>query len=309
VTVSSLLSVDPPTRSPADQLLHTSHRYLLPVISGVCIALGGIVLYRGTGIPGLVDPLALLSLGAVTLASSLAYLRSRYPRTVTPGPGPDGGFVDSMQSQSAPISAVDPPTLQWEDLFYGRFETPARGSETATSLRVLFTPTSAAEQLWVHWLPTDVGQLPTELIGPIPESALLAPESEAVLLPPTSVGEVELLRELPELDRSQILDSPPQSTRPVWVGVPRPADRVPAVPDLRPSTGILSPGVDPPGGVEPRVTPQNDPTVPHWMRSILAEATNPVPPHLRSGTLASLSVRPDLPVGFCPDSVPGPTLP
>ncbi len=174
VTASSSSGVNGKHRSPSGPLVDASHRYFLPVVSGLCIFLGGVLLFRGPESLGKYPPLAILALGTGCLVSSLAYLGWKHPKVDPPLAMARAPVLDIGPALCSECSAPIPPSLGWEDLFYGRYEVPARGDGTATALRVLFTPTSAADQLWIHWLPTEVGQFPSELIGPIPESSVLS---------------------------------------------------------------------------------------------------------------------------------------
>jgi hypothetical protein len=253
-----------------------AHRYVLPVVSGVCVLLGGVLLFRGPEPIGPYPSLAILALGTGSLLSSLAYLRWKHAK-----PDPAHSTVRTPVLAVGPVLCSEcsepiPPSLEWEDLFYGRYEVPSRGDGTAAALRVLFTPTSAADQLWTHWLPTEVGQLPAELLGPIPESAYYSPEPALSTAPVGPTPEPAFLPGSPPIDPKQPLApgqaSTPESVAPDLpdlmspVSVPQPA------PPKRSPTSPTLPGAK--SAVEGEETPR-------WMRSILAEAMNPVPPHLR----------------------------
>jgi hypothetical protein len=289
-----------------DGLVHASHRYLLPVLSGLCFFLGGVLLLRGPGALGRWVPLALAILGSGTLATSLVYLRWRYPREMNARPTPVAveGFPPSIVDP--PSSVPAPPSLEWEDLFYGRYEFPSRGEGASATLRVLFTPTSAADQLWVHWLPTDVGNLPSELIPPIADSAYFPSEAEVRLspdeveLPPTST--------LPEFEVGVVLDPP----WPLEEGGSFNGDVAHAFDtESLPSGESINAGAEQPTAptCEPAPPPKLVSETPHWMRTILAEATNPLPPHLRTDSVSKSRKTPTTLSGPGPLAPVGPTGP
>jgi hypothetical protein len=284
VTVSSSSGLVRPHRFRWDRLVHASHRFLLPVLSGGCFFLGAVLLIHGPGALGRYAPLVFLVLGTVTLANSLAYLRGRYAEARIMGGNSESAASDTGSSDSSQRPSAAPPSLEWEALFYGRFEVPSRGEGTAFPLRVLFTPTSAADRLWVHWLPTEVGHLPMELATPFPSSAYLPSPSEvAPIQPPSSVG-------LPpddggsELEVAIILDPvlPPAGVQETSTRETTEGPIVLAVLEKPPAPS--DPPTPPPAALGAERPWKAEPGTPHWMRSILAEATNPVPPHLRSDT-------------------------
>jgi hypothetical protein len=259
-----------------ERFLQTSHRLLLPVLSGLCLFVSGALLVRVPGTLGLTAALAVVGLAGGAIASSFAYHRWRraaplvQPLSLPASPGGSPG--------PCPQCATPVPSLEWEDLFLGRFEARARATETAGPVRMLFTPTSASDQLWVHWLPAEVGQLPAALIGPIAASAYYPSESDdltaAVTLRPTPDVEVRVGPTLAttdpssEVERSFVLEvSPPPPLPPV-----PPPSRSPR------ATAV---------GAGSTADPSTE--TPLWMRSILAEALNPIPPHLRAGPAATLA--------------------
>jgi len=171
--------------------------------------------------------------------------------------------------------------LEWEDLFFGRFEARARAAETAGPLRTLFTPTAAGEQLWVHWLPTEVGQLPVELIGPLAETAFYPPVPEdltASLIPEFSVSSGDDI-EAPAVPEYAL--RPPAPRSPTKPPSPSELDFIP-VPPAPPRYSPPSEAVADPLRLPPEISNASSGQTPLWMRSLLAEALNPIPPHLRN---------------------------
>jgi hypothetical protein len=191
--------------------------------------------------------------------------------------------------------AASVPSLEWEDLFFGRFEARTRDSGGASPARVLFTPSSAADQLWVHWLPTAMGELPADLIAPLAESAYFGPELDTLVTggepPATSVPEPFL--------------HPAPTVAPA-VRQPEPA--APPAPPAPPLSKHADSGTIPPAKLPASQTAPTPPPTPHvapsceveppkWMRSILAEAMNPIPPHLRSASDDSMPSAVSAPAG------------
>jgi hypothetical protein len=292
VTVSSMPEDPSPRRLRWDHLLHASHGYLLPVLSGLGFVLGGILLVQGPATLGRLAPLAFLAFGVGAFIGSVAYRRGKgfsgSTGVVTPPPGASFNPAPVCSQCAGSIR----PAVDREDFFRDGFLVSSPGGKAAPTLRVLFSPTSAADQLQVHWLPSVVGELPSELTGPIPETAYFPPDAESPLAsadlapgmspvydpqdpvetvaldPPLSPGTNELSRlEAPDLTAIPVLTGPDSSRE-----------------DDRPSPAVAPP-----------------PETPRWMRSILAEAMNPVPPHLRSedgafdGRATALRAGPDSP--------------
>jgi hypothetical protein len=264
-----------------DDVVHASHRYVLPVLSGICFVFGAVLLLRGPGALGAYAPIALLILGASALASSLAYLHWRY------APVPPGKtLVPAVRSvPDGCIRCARTGTLkaEWEDLFFGRFEALTRGEGSrASPQRVLFTPTSAADQLWVHWLPTAMGELPTELIGPIPETAYFPNNPDLSRTSTTSCEELP-----PEVETlgpgvTVILDPPlPPMERP---GMPD-SSRVGPVSPISTTDASERPSPSSDASFRADHIEHRAPAArvtPRWLDSVLAEANNPMPPHLRA---------------------------
>jgi hypothetical protein len=316
VTVSSTIRGPRALQSPPDLLVHTSHRYVLPILAGLSLFLGGLLLLQGSD--GLV-PLSVavfLSLGVAALGCSVAYLRWRAKRVeVSLGPTAPAS-TDVLPTLCSQCSGAVPPTLEWEDLFYGRFESPVRAGGAAGSSLVMFTPTSASDRLWVHWLPTEVGQFPVELVGAIAETAYMPPSPDAPLKTESPLEVLPPIYAAPVLGGALVFDPPSDPSLETGVTASPSA----SAPSARTQQGpIFSPPG--PGGVSsanPTVVPPPtaDPEPPRWMRTILAEALNPVPPHLReetsgvSGGIGTSRARPDLaipPVALVPseESTPG----
>jgi hypothetical protein len=240
-------------------MVHASHRYVLPVVSGLAFFLGGISLVRDPeGLTGLV-PFAFFALGSVTLATSLGYALLRItqpaPASVPATPPPAYLPVDEVDLPEAD----DNVTVSWEDQFYRRFDLPDGLRASSRSARVLFTPTSAADQLWVHWLPAEVGELPVELIPPIAESAFFPSAESSAEAFPLDIATVE----------------PAQMG--MQLTIPTVADRVVVRPRVEERTGPF-------GEIPESTSAHKTPETPAWMRAVLAEALNPIPPHLRQGT-------------------------
>ncbi|MCI4373374.1 MAG: hypothetical protein L3K02_07020, partial [Thermoplasmata archaeon] len=226
MTASSISGVGEPSVLEWGPLSHVSHRVVLPLLSGLSFLLVCVLLFWGPQALGRYVFLAFFALGAGTLGCSLAYLRRRRwalaEGTLRTAPTPP----DRPTSVCPQCSGTAPPSLEWEDLFYGRFDVAPRAGGTAGSLRVMFTPTSAADQLWVHWLPTEVGELPSELIAPIPESAYYPPEPGVEPDPSSADPALTPVYDVPELGGAVLWDSP---TRPGDAGAmvaPSPTEAV-----------------------------------------------------------------------------------
>jgi len=202
-----------------------------------------------------------------------------------------------------------PASLEWEDLFYGRFEVPSRGEGTAASLRVLFTPTSAADQLWVHWLPTEVGRLPGEVVAPIAHTVYFPSDAEVLSVPPKLETGLPPIYERPEGGAADVLDPQISSVDAAEVLTLEAAElpsvvSAPVTASVTPVLPIFTSGA--------RGTPrasEGETEIPHWMRSILAEATNPVPPHLRTDPGPATEPAPDPPIALGFTGPAGPSGP
>ncbi len=268
----------------SERFVSGPHGYLLPVLFGVCLFLGGLLLL-GPGAIGEVSSLAFVALGGGVLTGSLAYFLRKGSGTLellrSPNPIPVLSEV-----ADCPRCAAAPASLEWEDLFFGRFEARARSEETAGPVRTLFTPTAAGEQLWVHWLPAGVGQLPVELIGPLAESAYYPTESDdltAALVPEfTAISGCDLEESAVTGGARGALAPDSQARPPNPSGMdPIPPPRTPPFASL-PVTGRAH---SIPRPTEGTAGPETQ--TPKWMRSILAEALNPIPPHLRNDPAAT----------------------
>jgi hypothetical protein len=264
------------TAERGERFFHGARRHLLPVLSGLGLLVGVVLLVRYPSDTVLGSALATVGVGGTAVVCALAYLRSNRlgmaASISSPAPAPPTASSAVCSQCSAPL-----PSLEWEDLFLGRFEDRARGAEATGSLRTMFTPTSAGDQLWVHWLPAEVGQLPAELIGPIASSANFSPELEDL----TSA----LVPQAPASSRAEEYGSVPFEPESVPT-TPGPAVELPTsfVLERSPSSSVP---IDPlSGSFLPEQTGGERPSLatsepPLWMRSILAEALNPIPPHLR----------------------------
>jgi hypothetical protein len=262
----------------------------LPGLSAASFVSGGAALAFRSGPAFDLAGVTLLSVGVGSLLRSVA---SRLGQPIASLPVPEGER-DSTVAEGALCAQCASPIapLNWEGRFVGRFD-PTVGA-AGDSVRVLFTPTSAADQLWVHWLPAEVGQLPSELIGPIAESAHF-PEA------PPGVGPLRegLAEELTVADPPAAIEF----SNPVSPGTLTPFGELTGpIPwetsaRISPSLDILpAPGPSPPHPKPPRVTPApTSAEPPLWMREILAEAMNPIPPHLRPELPPPLQSRSETP--------------
>jgi hypothetical protein len=262
-----------------ERLVHASHRFYLPVLTGLCLFSGGVLLARDPGDTSELAAVALFGLGAGALVSSLAYLQWR--SSVRSGSGNllAAPAVAPTREDYLPIPDTS-STPEWEDRFVRRFEPRGQTAQTSGPLYAVFTPTPEGDRLWVCWLPNEVGELPIELIGPIASSdaAVIERDEWTPAVGADSSGPEE---PSPGGTAEVPLETSAQVISPASVDLP--ADAYESVTDPPVLDSISLPTRSPTTvgdrTAAQRVQPSSE--APHWMRSVLAEALNPVPPHLR----------------------------
>jgi hypothetical protein len=263
-----------------DRIVHASHRFFMPVLTGLCLFSGGLLIARAPGPYSEIAAVAVFGLGIGALLNSIAYLQWRsgfHGASADPATFP----AESLASEEYLPIPDTTPGAEWEDRFVHRFEPRGQTAESTGPLHAVFTPTADGDRLWVRWLPNEVGQLPSELIGPIASSdaAVLDAEDWA-----TGVGGGN--------PGSEPLSFHPSS------GIHRPESQLwDSTPSVEGALSSLNePGLPVPGALpmlsqtssdeRPEVRAEQTSTeAPPWMRSILAEAANPIPPHLRGTRL------------------------
>jgi hypothetical protein len=222
-------------------------------------------------------PFALLTLGGGTLGTSVAFLLSRRTSGGTAGPGHE---IPPRPTSGRCVDCGS--TLTYEEWSSdGPSGSPPSGYDRPLprAVRLVASGTSPGDQLWVHWLPTEVGHLPVELVGPVPETAFIERPPGAFVPFPEKEPEFSVLE-------TQLLPSPPPflvkhrpdplvDEAPPWEGDP-PLPRLP----IAVTSSNASP-LDRNTGGAPPTRPPAGPPPPKWLEAVLAEALNPLPPHLR----------------------------
>jgi hypothetical protein len=252
-----------------------SHWFVLPLTGAVSFGIG-LSLVFGLKLPFAgYAPLLLVVLGVGAIASALAGLatRSAHPADVARSPAPvvSESWVicpscSARSSAAAPHADLPPvrdaPPISWL--------LPAHSQDSG--------PPGAGDALWASWIP-DVGKMPVDLIGPVPETAYvphregtprLYEEGEPVVLElPTAGGIAGAVATGVTLEAAVRADSPELAPSLLDEVAAEVEETIPAV---------VSEPIDAGDGIS--VTDLTIGDVVLW------EALNPTPPHLRSGTAA-----------------------
>lgn len=255
---------------------HHSHRYVLPVVGGSLLAIGGGLAFDPPLLGHAYAPAVLAILGAGALATGLASHAVRRPASVaTPPPArsaPSESWVvcPSCNARTPEREGEPGPRPWWESQPPASFIAPG--------------PADPADLLWGTWVPS-VGRMPVDLIGPVPETAFvlhragfprLYEEGEPVIARLPSEKEEEPAPPVPTSAPA------PESYGPVlplteeeledWACVPV---AVPAAPAIVGASALPSlPALPAPTGV------------PETLGPVWHEAINPTPPHRRPARAA-----------------------
>lgn len=263
----------------------------VPAVAAIALGVAGSAGAR-VPVPVLGD-LALMVVGVGVLATDLAVRRRRQLRRLR----------DSSGAARAALSRPDGS---------GRIGTPAStrmpvpfaGTGAHSHLPVLSASTVAGERLWATWRSVQPSHLPVDLVGPVPETAYVAPRSGGFVPFPGKEPELSRvpapthlrpgrLSVVAPADTSAVepwdLALPAIGTRPDFAAfetMAAPAPWGPAGNDVgAPGTACGASG-GPTEGMVPRMRAVSSPgtgfeTVEEWVRW---EASAPMPPHLRGPT-------------------------
>jgi hypothetical protein len=251
-----------------------AHRCFLPTASAAGLGVAAALALGGPRSLDLYAPWAIAALGGGALATTLGYYRWRdrvarsaaasAPRTRPPPPPP------------SPLRAKLDAEREWKDLVHRAWHTAV--PVPALSLSPIVPPVHpSGDELWTHWQPGAVGELPVALVGPVPETAWFptAP-GERPAFPDKEPGFIVVDGEIVPLPEGM----PPKLRSDDPGGIPRP----------------YSAAEDPPSGPIPAGCGVSWPDAPGlgalggWDESmfsgstldpLLFEALHPLPPHLR----------------------------
>lgn len=250
-------------------------RYVGPFATGAGLTIGGTVL--GTILEGLrlSGPEALLVLGAGALAGSITVLGSTRPRPVEVIPSASHPAVPESIVCSRCSNSV--PAHEWAEIVRRAWHTAGPGPR-APAKGVAASVEAPGDQVWGQWAAQEVGRLPVELVGPVPETAWIPP----------SVGGI-----VPFPDREPTLRVVDDRLVPIEPGF---SDMAPETEFASTAGGMALPALLPtfqPSSEFPPSTGSDLTMVPGGFSAfepdlsfdwITAEALHPVPPHLRTGT-------------------------
>ncbi|MCI4326711.1 MAG: hypothetical protein L3K16_03625 [Thermoplasmata archaeon] len=253
-----------------------AHRYFLPAASAAGLGIASALALGGPRSIGLSAPWALAALGGAALATTLGYHRWREhvarsaaastSRTRPPPPPP------------TPIHAKLDAEREWKELVH-------RAWHTAVPLPAVATPPSvpplrpAGDELWSHWQPGVVGELPVALVGPVPETAWFptAP-GEIPAFPDKEPGFIVLHGEivpLPEgMPPKQPLEEPVAEPHRSAKGTELILDPLPAGCEI---SWPGAPGLGGASGTDDGIS------IGSGLDPMMFEALHPLPPYLRAG--------------------------
>ena len=254
---------------------HASHRYVLPTAAAAGLALGGALAVGAPLTLSEYAPAALLTLGSVSLGSSLLYLGWKRH---SDRPGPSGSRVTvRAPAVPCPRCVESDARREWGDLVRRAWHTAVPDPLEASPLEGPWTP-RPGDQLWETWSHEEGGRLPVALVGPVPETAWTRPSAGAFVPFPEKEPTLIVIDGILSPVPSPQGNSPPAGPT-VLPGTERagPEGTVPDSPDDQRT-------LDDPAGPAPltygfdlgQLAPSLD-----WLT---LEALHPVPPHLRGPT-------------------------
>jgi len=254
-----------------------SHRLAMPAAGGAAVGIGA-ALAAGVRSPiGAWGPFACVAAGTAALGTAVAlhFFRERRDPEAPAIPAPAAGDDEVPEPAS-------PPNLQG-DRRPRTALTPAGARVSAYPVQghpVLSLSTSPGDMVWSHWIRTEPDHLLVPLVGPVPETAFIAPKpgEPAPFAEKEPSLTIDSQHHLVPLPSSESLPGP--GPYPVEL-----LDRwFPPDPSASTSSGALGPmgpdvsSIAPPGPHDVFGFPPS-PGSPHF--DVHYEAITPVPPHLR----------------------------
>lgn len=252
----------------------SAHRYLLPIASAAGLGLAGAAVLGAPREVVAYAPWALAALGTGALATSLGYARWR--SHLARLPPPTVRAPASRPRASARPRAEPDVEREWIDLV-------RRSWHTALAVPSGRTPRSssaatAGDELWSHWQPLEVGTLPVELVGPVPETAWLPTAAgEPTPFPNKEPGFLVIGGELVPMPRAATAELASISSASPATG---PAAS-PSAPRGGPASTLASSFVSAPAAPPPIETDLGWPALLGPLDELTSEALHPIPPHLR----------------------------
>jgi hypothetical protein len=256
---------------------HATHQYVLPAIAAGGLALGGALV---AGAPRVLEeyvPAALVVLGAGTLGSSVLYQgwRRHVARSTAAATIPPAARGGTPPTTACPTCAETAAHREWADLVRRAWHTAVPAGLHAPALDPA-TGLTPGDALWQTWREAQIGRLPVELVGPVPETAWSPPEPGSFVPfpnrePTWMVVDGVLIPILPDGEIPAVVERPRELSADVSVPAESPCVSVETFVVSGPSV----PSVAPSPAAEVAAFPA---TPEEWLTG---EALHPLPPHLR----------------------------